>query len=1127
MAHRSDVGGGEAVAGLRAALGELLSGLRQAAVGGVVPEHVFAEGVRALALGDAERERLRHELARLGLPVGESHVHVGDDRQGGEKVVRRCEENVSSRLVSVRALLARYADADGYVTSRVLEGVTRLAGLTAREAEQLRAGALVRAEAAQAVDAPALEPEPEPEGGAGDEGGEDAHGDLAPALAAAHAVLDADRFERSPGNRLLSAQAEVGLAVLVRGGAEHIGREPDDDELKALPPGDLRIRARDCLVLHNQRLVHSVVRPYLDQGLDYDDLLQHGFLGLLRATRKFDPTKGFKFSTYATWWIRQSITRAIADEGALIRIPVHMHEQMRKVVRAERSLAAEGRPATVADVAVRCDMTLQKVEEIRRLTRRTDSLDRVIGDGSTLADFVGHLHALPSVEKQVLDALHVEAALDVVDTFGARERRILVRRLGLDGDEPSTLDELGREFGVTRERIRQIEVKARPELRERLRTAGLVDVDLDALCAEAERAADKAAEAVRAARIARATHGARTARARHALRRARAQRLAAAAGEHKQVPETPGPAAGAREVANPLTAEAESVAAQVDGEHAGVEGDVAGERLAVGGGTARGEDAGGAGDATAGNDAEVEGGAAAGDNAAVSRDAGAAARTVSERDAAPEAVAADEQDSAAVAAFGTEVVAAGEAGRGAGQKADADTVAGTGMDGGGGAGAAVAVFGAEVVAAGEAGGGAGQKADADTVADTGTEGDAGAGAARVAGTGTGSSAEIGPDAASPTAGADWDRALRMAEAPVEQDAWLAAYALAALGHQGLVALLGRPAADVVRDASAGGHLSRDVLTALDVLRRVVDHLAQTGQRPEDLLDRPAECLRGGTLRAYLTERPLVLRESRLAARDALREFIAAAAEKEAVPVDEEAAPVTDLRGEYEVREARLREEFEQRLAEQRQSAGQELAAWEDVLLTRMDTMVLRREGRIRAQSVQRIAQLKAQHHEAYQEALRRAGAAEEVLRQAERHRDRTEALELRLRQYREDTEARITDLETQLWQARAALTQRDRADEDVLRRQREAAEARVAALEERLRETEAALARQEQAVAAARLRAEHTEQQAAQRIAQTEHDAWVRITELQQQLAETQQRLAAAKAAAESRSSFRDRWRRS
>ncbi|AXE81552.1 hypothetical protein C5746_36590 [Streptomyces atratus] len=219
------------------------------------------------------------------------------------------------------------------------------------------------------------------------ETGEDI-GDLTDAVAAALTVLANDRFRRRPDMHLLSAEAEVGLAVLVRGGPDRMAEEPDDETLSGLPSDDLRIRARDCLVLHNQRLVHKMVPRYLEQGLDYDDLFQHGALGLMRAARKFDPAKGFKFSTYATWWVRQSISRGIADEGAVIRIPVHMHEQVRKVALAERTLAMQGRPAGVADVAVYCDMTMQKVEEARKLSRRTDSLDRVIGDGVTLGDFI-------------------------------------------------------------------------------------------------------------------------------------------------------------------------------------------------------------------------------------------------------------------------------------------------------------------------------------------------------------------------------------------------------------------------------------------------------------------------------------------------------------------------------------------------------------------------------------------------------------------------------------------------------------------------------------------------------------------------------------------------------------------
>ncbi|MFI8307223.1 sigma-70 family RNA polymerase sigma factor [Streptomyces sp. NPDC085927] len=1077
MVQRSSVGDGSS--GLRAALGELLVRLRGSAVDGVVPEQVFSEGVKALVLGDAERERLRHELARLGLPVQELHVHTDGDKRNGEKVAQKRGESVFPRIRSVHHLIRRYVDADGYVTSHVLDGVVKLAGLQAHEAARLRAETPVRdPEAERGPERPKAE---ERGGGGVDEAGssegvredgedgregllgeteadeadradlggdtpavETAPGDLAEALAAAYAVLDTDRRERRPGSRLLSAQAEVGLAVLTRGGADHIAREPDEDELKALPTDDLRIRARDCLVLHNQRLVHSLVRPHLEQGLDYDDLLQHGFLGLLRAARKFDPTKGFKFSTYATWWIRQSITRAIADEGALIRIPVHMHEQMRKVARAERTLLSEGRPAATADVAVTCDMPLQKVEEIRRLTRRTDSLDRVIGDGATLADFVGRTHVLPSVERHVVAALTLEAVLAVLETFTEREHGILAGRLGLDGGEPLTLDELGRVYGVTRERIRQIEAKARPVFQERLRKAGLADDGLDAVCEEAEYAARRAAEAVRRARIARATHAARTAPARRALRKA--------------VEERAGRAARAAHVAEAV------------------------ERTAV-----------------------VE---------ESSDIPGIEVEAVSEAAVQPKADGETSDEGTAQAAVEPEAeVTQGES------LTCTDVAVGAGP----------------VPLTAEA---APQPASA-------------------------SGTETEPGVVANQAAADWERVRRMSATPVEQDWWLAEYALAALGHDALAALLGQPDADaVVRSDRYRNRFTRPVLTALEVLRRVVDTLVETGRRPEDYFDRPADALRGSTPRSYLTSRPLVHRESRLAVRDALREFVAAGAaeekepdqdapgdaEPEAEPREAAAVPLgagdadthTEPEGGAEANPVRTEpapvpvarateeaeEEFERRLTEARVEAERELHAWEDVLLARMDTVLLRRERRTRAEGEARIAQLKAQHHEAYQAVLRRAESAEESVRSADDRRDRTQVLELRLRQYREGAEARIAELEDRLRQAAAAVTQRDRAAEDVLRRQREAAEARVEDMEARLRDTEAALARRDQALEAARRHAESTEQLAAQRVAQAEQNAWAQTAELQQQLAALHTRLAAEQEAARARSSFRDRWRR-
>lgn len=1188
--------------GLRAALGELLTRLRRAAVDGVVPEHVFAEGVRALALGDDERKRLRDELARLGLPVRELRVHTEGDRRSGEKVVRSTEEHVFPRLQAVRALLARYPDADGYVTPRVVDGVARLAGLTAQETARLRAEALVRepdtgggeetgepdpsvpevsADGPEGPEAEASDPEEiVPEGDA-------VSGDLAEAVAAALAVLEADRFERRPGKRLLTAEAEVGLTVLLRGGADRVAREPDEEELKALPRDDLRIRARDCLVVHNQGLVHSLVRTVLEQGLEYEDLFQHGVLGLMRATRKFDPTMGNKFSTYATWWIRQAMTRAIADEGALIRVPVHMHEQMRKVARAERALANEGRRATDVDVAVRCDITLQKVQEIRRLTRRTDSLDRVIGDGATLADFVGRTHVLPSVEKQVLDALHVEAALAVVDTFPERERRILVRRLGLDGDDPSTLDEIGREFGVTRERIRQIEGKTRPVFQERLREAGLTGAGLDALCEKAERAAERAAEAVRQARIARATHAARTARARLALRRAKAERAARAAGTEPQVTVAPAPA---------------SAEAAQAGEGASVA-----EAPVVAGTSGSGEPVRAGEDARTETKAEpetapgAEGGRGA-DRAAAEESADLAqAVDVEVVTPAPEAVPDAMVEEAEPSAAASETEALAEEAVPSPAAPEVDAAAGT--------------------------------AQAPMAAEPPREEPSVQTEAREAGV-----------AVRPQSTADWAEATALVRPPFGGEvAWLAEYALLAVGRLQLGTLLGASAADaVVRAARQRGMLNRHVIKALEVLEGVFDTVKELGLGPEHFFERPAKALLGATPQAYLTDRPLVRGESRLAVRDALREFVDEQAERNeqasaageasasretrtgaeeaatrpstdavppgdqqltgepaetgATPVDVSTVgvPATEdpdaaLRREYEEREARLREEYERRLAEQRESAElrlaeesrareqglaevreaadrrlaqehqaaerrlaeerrvaeqrlaaaraaaeEEVGAWENVLLTRMDAVVLRREQSIRAEAEQRVAQLKAQHHEAYQALLHRAGQAEEAARRADGAEGRVHALERSLREYRKDAEARIADLESQLAEARATSTERERAAASAREEYLQGARVRVAEVEARLREAEAAVAQQKLFVEAARRRAEEAEQEAARRIAQSEHDAWLRITELQTQLADVHAQLAdvhaqlaAAQEAARSRGSLRDRWRRS
>lgn len=798
--------------GLKAALAGLLTRLRHAAVDGAVPESVFVEQVRALGLGDAERERLREELAGLGLPVLRAVVHADGDGSNAEKVARIREEIVSGPAFPshdvVRALLDRYADAEGYVTSRAVDGVARLAGLGARDAAALRAEARIRGETAGTAEAvvmggaaeretarsEAAAPEagdltdaeaPELEGVSEDEpfplsptstGGD--LGDLTAAVAAALTVLENDRFRRRPDTRLLSAEAEVGLAVLVRGGSDHVGEEPDEETLSALPHDDLRIRARDCLVLHNQRLVHKMAPRYLEQGLDYDDLFQHGALGLMRAARKFDPSKGFKFSTYATWWIRQSISRAIADEGAVIRVPVHMHEQIRKVALAERTLTVQGLPAGVADVAVYCDMTTQKVEEARKLSRRTDSLDRVIGDGVTLGDLIGWTNPLPPVEKAVLDAMLLEQIMDVVATFSEREAHILVRRLGLDGDEPSTLDELGRQIGRTRERVRQIESKAKKEFRYRLVMAGLTAAYKHDGGLEAEPG--RVGEPAGRQPATRTGSGARKERS-----------------GVRQMPDTlPDPA--------PQQAPPEVMAQSVEAVEA-LDGESLSEHMA-----------------TKSSDHAVLGAALA-DSATV-EPAEQADRRSEERSHDVPPVTEQELGTA---------TDAHDAGWGTGllPKPRTDPVPEFAPERSGSAQAVTEASGPSV------------------------------------------SEPVVPEPMQCTG--DWQKALRMPSEFGGGVAWLAEYALLAVGHEQLTVLLGPyPADAVVRAVRERGVLDRPVVKALEVLRTVFDAVKEAGLTPEDFFERPSVELRGVSPRTYLAERPLVDSEPRLAARAALREFVA-------------------------------------------------------------------------------------------------------------------------------------------------------------------------------------------------------------------------------------------------------------
>ncbi|EMS75497.1 RNA polymerase sigma factor RpoD [Enterococcus durans IPLA 655] len=296
-----------------------------------------------------------------------------------------------------------------------------------------------------------------------------------------HSLKSAEKKAEQAKTEDLSAPTGVKINDPVRMYLKEIGRvsllTAEEEVVLALKIEEGDQEAKQRLAEANLRLVVSIAKRYVGRGMQFLDLIQEGNMGLMKAVEKFDYRKGFKFSTYATWWIRQAITRAIADQARTIRIPVHMVETINKLIRIQRQLLQDlGREPTPEEIGAEMDLPTEKVREILKIAQEPVSLETPIGeeDDSHLGDFIEDQEATSPAEHAAYELLK-EQLEDVLDTLTDREENVLRLRFGLDDGRTRTLEEVGKVFGVTRERIRQIEAKALRKLRHPSRSKQLKD----------------------------------------------------------------------------------------------------------------------------------------------------------------------------------------------------------------------------------------------------------------------------------------------------------------------------------------------------------------------------------------------------------------------------------------------------------------------------------------------------------------------------------------------------------------------------------------------------------------------------------------------------------------------------